>query len=348
MTPSYTTAQIAALVGGTVRGSEATVISGLAKIEDAGPHDLTFLNNTKYLRYLEATEAGAVLIAPGMADCACTRIEVADPYHAFQRLLELFYPQRQWVAAGVHPSAVIDPTARLEADVRVGALCYVGPGTVVGRGTVLYPHVVIAADVNLGVDCRIHSRVTIREGVQLGDRVVVQDGAVIGSDGFGFAPGDSGYQKIPQLGRVVIGDDVEIGANTTIDRATLGETTIGSGTKLDNLIQVAHNVRIGSHTVIAAQTGVSGSTRIGDNCRIGGQVGLVGHLRIGDGVGIAAQSGVASDVADGEIVAGSPSRPHALWKRIEAAVTRMPELIRRVRRLESTLTDEQTNDRTKS
>jgi UDP-3-O-[3-hydroxymyristoyl] glucosamine N-acyltransferase len=166
---------------------------------------------------------------------------------------------------------------------------------------------------------------------------VIQDGAVIGSDGFGFAPDEGAYRKIPQVGRVVIGDDVEIGANTTIDRATLGETVIGAGTKLDNLIQIAHNVTIGSHTVIAAQTGISGSTKIGNYCRIGGQVGMVGHLEIGDRVGIGAQSGVSNNVQAGELISGSPARGHSLWKRIEAALTRLPELARRVRKLEAKL-----------
>jgi UDP-3-O-[3-hydroxymyristoyl] glucosamine N-acyltransferase len=339
LSASYTTGQIAALVGGTVRGSDSLEIVGLAKIEDAGPRDLTFLNNIKYLKYLETTEAGAVLVAPGTMGGRCTRIEVADPYSAFQQLLERFHPRRDWLAEGIHASAIVDPSARIGTGVRIGAFCYVGPDVVVGDGSVLYPHVVVSADVQIGRDCQVHSRVTLRESVVLGDRVIVQDGAVIGSDGFGFAPGEAGYQKIPQLGRVVIGDDVEIGANTTIDRATLGETTVGSGTKLDNLIQVAHNVRIGSHTVIAAQTGISGSTRIGDHCRVGGQVGIVGHLRIGDQVGIAAQSGIATDISDGEIVAGSPGREHKLWKRIEASLTRIPELIKRVRRLEAAIGD---------
>ena len=182
----------------------------------------------------------------------------------------------------------------------------------------------------------------------LGDRVVIQDGAVIGSDGFGFAPTAEGYRKIPQLGRVVIADNVEVGANTTIDRATLGETSIGRGTKLDNLIQVAHNVTIGSDTVIAALTGISGSAKIGDRCRIGGQVGIVGHLRVGDEVSIGAQSGVAGDVENSTIVSGSPARPHSLWKRIEAALTRLPDLLRRVRRLENAVFSETPDNSTRT
>lgn len=330
-----TTGEIAQLLDGRLVGSTDIVIYGVAKIEDAGPGELTFVSNPRYVKHLETTHAGAVLVTKGMTSDRVAIIEVPDPYAAFLRLLEFYHPAKSWLPAGIHSTAVIEPSAVIADGVSISACCYVGPRARIGMGTRLYPHVVVASDVVIGCDCEIRSRVSLREGVVLGDRVVVQDGAVIGSDGFGFAPTPEGYRKIPQLGRVVIADDVEIGANSTIDRATLGETVIGKGTKLDNLIQVAHNASIGSHTVIAAQTGISGSAKIGDRCRIGGQVGIVGHLKVGDDVAIGARSGIANDVENGATVSGSPARPHSLWKRIEASLTRLPDLYRRVRRLET-------------
>ena len=330
-----TTAEVARYLNGKLIGDADTVISGLAKIEEAGPHDLSFVANAKYVRFLETTGAGAILVAPGERVTTRTVIEVADPYVDFLRMLEMFHPRSPWLESGIHPSAVIAPDAVLADGVAVGALSFIGPRCRVGAGTQIYPQAAIAADVEIGERCEIHARVSIREGVRIGNRVVIQDGAVVGSDGFGFAPAPDGYRKIPQLGTVVIEDDVEIGANTTIDRATLGETLIGRGTKLDNLIQVAHNVVIGSHTVVAAQTGISGSAKVGSFCRIGGQVGMAGHLQIGDKVQLGAQSGVSGDIAEGEIYSGAPARPHGLWKRIEASLTRLPDLFRRVRALEA-------------
>jgi UDP-3-O-[3-hydroxymyristoyl] glucosamine N-acyltransferase len=343
-----TTAEIARVVNGRLVGNGGVIIRGLAKIEDAGPEDLSFIANPRYVRFLETTRAGAVLVVPNLADANRTVIEVADPYLEFLRLLEMFHPRIQWLEPGIHPSSVVSPTAILGVDVSVGAFSYVGAGAVIGAGTRIFPQVVISAGVQVGERCEIHSHVSLREGVRLGARVVVQDGVVIGADGFGFAPEGDHYRKIPQLGIVSIGDDVEIGANTTVDRATLGETTIGAGTKLDNLIQVAHNAVVGSNTVIAAQTGISGSTRIGDNCRVGGQVGMIGHLRIGDRVNIGAQSGVGDDVPDGETVSGSPARQHGLWKRIEASLSRLPDLFKRVRRIEAAVFGDETKGKTES
>jgi len=343
-----TVAEIARLLGAKISGNADTVIRGVAKIEDAGPADITFIANARYVKHLETTQAGAVLIAPGSWVTNRTLIEVNDPYADFVRLLTLFHPKAIWMRKGIHPTAVVEADAVVDQSAAIGAFCYIGPRTTVGSDTVLYPHVIVAADVVIGCGCEIHSGVTLREGTRLGNRVVIQDGAVIGSDGFGFAATECGYEKIPQSGIVIIEDDVEIGANTTIDRATMGRTVIGKGTKLDNLIQIGHNVSIGSHTVIAAQSGVSGSSKIGDQCRIGGQVGIVGHLQIGDRVMIGAQSGVSSDVPNGDIVSGSPARAHGLWKRIEVALTRLPDLLRRVRDLESAVFKAQTKDKADS
>jgi UDP-3-O-[3-hydroxymyristoyl] glucosamine N-acyltransferase len=348
MDRSMTVSAIARYLGGTLRGNGEAVIRDVAKIEEAGPDDLSFIANVKYVRYLEETRAGALLVTPGAKSEGRTVIELTDPYVGFMRMLEWFHPRSLWLGRGVHPSAVIEPDAVVRADVSIGAFCYVGPRSVIGARTLLYPHVVVGADVVVGEDCEIHSGVTLREGVRLGNRVVVQDGAVIGSDGFGFVPCPDGYVKIPQRGTVVIGDDVEIGANTAVDRATLGETTIGAGTKLDNLIQVAHNVSVGSHTVIAAQSGISGSARVGDRCRIGGQVGIVGHLSVGNEVRIGAQAGVTGDIEAGETVSGSPARQHGLWKRIEAALTRLPDLFRRVRALEAAVFEHRNKEKVSS
>jgi UDP-3-O-[3-hydroxymyristoyl] glucosamine N-acyltransferase len=330
-----TTAEIARLLNGHLSGDGNIEISGLAKIEEAGPHDLSFVANERYVRFLETTGAGAVLARPGTSAATCAVIEVADPYLSFQQLLNVFHPLQAWLPAGIHPTAVIAPDATIGADVTVGAYCFIGPRCRIGAGSVVYPHVTISADVEIGAQCEIHSQVSLREGVHLGARVVIQDGVVVGSDGFGFAPGAEGYQKIPQRGIVVIEDDVEIGANTTIDRATLGATIIKRGTKLDNLIQIAHNVSIGEHTVIAAQTGISGSAKIGNWCQIGGQTGIVGHIQVGDRVMMGAKTGIAGDVASGEIISGAPARAHSLWKRIEASLTRLPDLFKRVRALET-------------
>lgn len=348
MSHSMTAFEVAGFLNGKLIGNGDTVISGLAKIEDAGPRDLSFVANPKYVCYLDTTQAGAVLVAPGAREAHCTVIEVDDPYLGFLRLMDVFYPRRSWLERGIHPTAVIAPDAVLGEGVTVGAFSFVGPRCIIGVGTVIFPQTVIAADVVIGDHCEIHSRVSLREGIRIGDRVVLQDGAVIGSDGFGFAPSGEGYRKIPQLGTVVIEDDVEIGANTTIDRATLGETVIGKGTKLDNLIQIGHNASIGSHTVIAALSGISGSVKIGDFGRFGGQVGVAGHLKLGDRVQVGAQSGVGHNVADGDSVSGSPARSHALWKRIEASLNRLPDLFRRVRELEAIVHGDRTRDKADS
>lgn len=351
MNLSMSAAEVAAFLGGTLVGDPNIVVRGVSKIEDAGSADVSFIANAKYARYLNLTAAGVVLVAPGTYDresCSRTVIEIADPYHAFVRLMERYHPRTPWLSPGVDPMAVVSPDAVLARDVTIGAYTFVGPRSQIGSRTTIHPHVVVAADVVIGENCEIHSHVSLREGVRVGNRVIIQNGAVIGSDGFGFAICDAEYKKIPQMGTVVIEDDVEIGANTAVDRATLGQTVIGRGTKLDNLIQVAHNVAIGSHTGIAAQTGISGSTKIGDRCQIGGQAGLIGHLKIGNDVKIAAQAGVGSDVADSHIVAGSPARLLNAWRRLEASLSRLPALLRRVRDLEAAVFGKESRGKPKS
>jgi UDP-3-O-[3-hydroxymyristoyl] glucosamine N-acyltransferase len=328
-----TLGELAHLLGGAVIGDEQLLICGIAKIDEAGHHDLTFLTNPKYAKKLTASKAGALLANPGVTWDRPV-LQVKDPYVALGKLLDLFYPQPEVVKSGIHPTAVLEESVTLGVNVRIGALCWLGHDCQIGDNVTLYPRVVVYPGVSIGEDSLIHAGVIIRENVQIGKRVIIQNGAVIGSDGFGFAADAGEFRKIPQVGTVIIEDDVEIGANTTIDRATMGKTVIHRGTKLDNLIQVAHNVEIGENTVIAAQTGISGSTKIGSQCRIAGQVGFVGHITIGDRVMIGAQSGVPHSIPDGEIYSGYPAMPHADWLKLTAYLKRLPELFQKVKEFE--------------
>lgn len=330
-----TLAEVAARVGGTLEGSPDVRIGAVAGLEEAGPGDLTFFAHPRYRAALAATRAGAVLAPP---DEPCPEgiavVRVADPHLALQRVLEWFDPGPPAVAPGVHPTAVVHGSAELgegvavgphavvEASARLGARTTVGAGCYVGEGA------------ELGPECYLYPHAYVGRGCVLGARVVLQPSAVVGSDGFGYAFTEGRYRRIPQLGIVVLGDDVEIGANACIDRATLGQTRIERGTKIDNLVQVAHNVAIGEDSALAAQSGVAGSTRLGKRVRLGGQAGLVGHIRVGDGAQAGAQAGVIGDIPPGVTVSGYPARPHQEAMRAEAAVRRLPELARRVRALE--------------
>ncbi|MBN1541946.1 UDP-3-O-(3-hydroxymyristoyl)glucosamine N-acyltransferase [candidate division KSB1 bacterium] len=327
-------AEIAALVGGRIDGDDSADISGLAKIEQAGPGDLTFIANSKYAKFARTTQASAILVDNDFPAVDNTLVRTANPYLAFLKLAEHFYRQPSSVQAGVHSTAVIDSDTIVENDCAIGAHVVIGKKCRIGAGTIIHPGVVISDGVTIGEKCLIYANVTVREGCRLGNRVILQMGAVIGSDGFGFAFEDNHYHKIPQMGIVVLEDDVEVGANTTIDRATLGETRIGRGVKLDNLIQVAHNVQIDEHTAIAAQTGISGSTKIGKFVRMGGQVGVVGHIEIGDGALVGAQSGLTKSIPAKSTVNGTPAREMKTQLRELAALNRLPELIKRVRELE--------------
>lgn len=334
-------ADIAALIGARVEGTEGEIeIRHVAKIEEAGAEDITFVANPKYQRFLGATRAAAVIVSPAVAEAAGSPgpvlLRVEDPYGAFLRVLATLEPLPDPVPPGIHPTAVVHASAVLGSDVRLGAHVVVGPGCRLGERVALGHGVVLGEDVEVGDDSLLHHRVTVRERCRIGQRVIIQPGAVIGSDGFGFAPrADGSYEKIPQTGIVVIEDDVEIGANTTIDRATLGETVIRQGAKLDNLIQIAHNVVVGEHTVIAAQAGVSGSTRLGRHCIIAGQVGFVGHIEIADRTTVGAQSGVHKSVTrPGETLFGYPAHPHRQSLRMQGALTHLPDLLGTVRMLE--------------
>lgn len=300
-------------------------LHGVATLAEAGPDEVSFLANPRYKEVLQASRAGAVLVRERDRDGVpegTVALVCEDPYGLLPELIRVFHPEPAW-GSGVAASAMVDPGARIAGNARIETGTIIEAGVEIGAGSRIGPGCVIEAGAVIGENCLLHARVVVGRDCRLGNRVVVQAGAIVGSDGFGFAPTASGLRKIPQVGNVVIEDDVEIGANTTVDRATFGSTRIRRGAKLDNLIQVAHNVEIGPFTVIAAQTGVSGSTRIGGGCMIGGQVGITGHLRIGDGVRIGAQSGVMRDVADGGVISGSPAIPHRTWLRSVATLERL-------------------------
>jgi UDP-3-O-[3-hydroxymyristoyl] glucosamine N-acyltransferase len=332
--------QIAEQVAGHVRPESAQdkQITGLAAADDAGPADLTFFGNAKYLKKVRESQAGAVLVPLDMSEelpQAVVRVE--NPSYAFSQLLEAFSPPVVEPDPGVHPSAVIGDEAEVPASCRIGANAVIGPRVTLGENTVIHANVTIGESAVLGRDCQIYSGATIREHCRLGDRVIIHCGAVIGSDGFGFELVRGRHQKIPQRGIVRVDDDVEIGANTTIDRARFGKTWIQEGVKIDNLVQIAHNVVVGKHSVIVSQAGVSGSTRLGQYVTLAGQVGVIGHLEIGDQAVIAAQSGISKSVPPQQIMFGSPAQPMREAKKAVANVNRLPRLIERVRELETQL-----------
>jgi len=332
----YKVAELAALVGGEVEGEGGTLIRGVNTIQAAGPDEITFLANPKYAKALEGARAGAVIVDRRHGAAGVTLIRVDKPYIAFGQVLRAFAPPPA-VPHGVSDRAFVHATARLGADVGVGPCAVVDEGAAVGDRTTVGAGSYVGRGTTLGADCLIYPNVTLREGVRVGDRCIIHSGAVVGSDGFGFATDGGVHHKVPQIGGVVLEDDVEIGANCAIDRGTMGDTRIGRGTKLDNLIQIAHNVQVGEGVLLAAQCGIAGSTTIGDYCVFGGQVGLVGHIRIGNRVMLGAQSGVTKDIPDGDVYFGYPARPIMVTKRIEARLQNLDRLFGRVRELEKQL-----------
>jgi UDP-3-O-[3-hydroxymyristoyl] glucosamine N-acyltransferase len=301
-------------------------VTRVAGIEQAEAGDLTFFANPKYGAHLRATRASAVILGDRTEPAPCAMLRTANPYLAFARAVELLVP-RPAAALGIHRLADVASTASIAADASIGPFVSVGPGARIGARTVVYPHVTIGDGAVIGDDCVIHAGVSLREGVTIGHRVVIQDGAVIGSDGFGFArQADGSHYKIPQVGAVVIEDGVEIGANTTIDRPAVGETRIGAGSKIDNLVQIAHGVRLGRDVLLAAQVGIAGSTTIEDRVTLAGQVGVAGHLTVGKGVIASAQSGIPNSVDAGMFVSGYPAIENRDWLKASAVFRRLPEL----------------------
>ena len=337
----------------SIENSDGTEeIAFAAGIEDASAGAVSFIGNPHYERFLATTRATAVIVseylqaAPAPAPNGSVHvrpvlIRVKSPYEAFAQALELFKPKEQSRPKGIHPTAVIESDATVDADASIGANAYIGNRSTVGKGTWIAPGVVVEADCTIGENCCIHPNAVICHRSELGNRVIVGPGSIVGFDGFGYVPmGDGSYRKIPQIGHVILEDEVEIGANTTIDRATVAETRIRKGAKLDNLIQIGHNVEIGEHTVMAAQTGISGSTKIGGSNIIGGQVGVVGHITTTDHVIIGAQSGLSKSITKPGTYFGSPVKNHREALKLEGALRSLPELIERVKRLEQLLEEQ--------
>ena len=329
-----TVAEIARLLKGEVVGDGETVIRGIAGITEAGPGELTFLDSPRYESFLKTTAASAVIVDEKAAAAGKTVIRVAQPRLAFARAMRIFYPVVPPGPAGIHPTAVVGEHSHIGQNVRIGAHTVIGDQVEIEDGAVIFPLVSIGDRARIGSGTAIYANVTIREGIEIGRNVIIHSGTVIGSDGFGYVRDGEEHLKVPQVGTVVIEDEVEIGSNVTIDRATLGATRIGRGTKIDNLVQIAHNVDIGPNTLLVAQVGISGSTRIGADVILAGQVGVVGHIEVGDGTVVAAQSGISKTVPPKMVMFGSPARPMRKAKQIEACISRLPELFKRIHRLE--------------
>ncbi|MCX7780154.1 MAG: UDP-3-O-(3-hydroxymyristoyl)glucosamine N-acyltransferase [Negativicutes bacterium] len=328
-------AELAVYLGGIVTGDSDTAITGVTNIEEAGPGDITFAV-PPHLDKAARSRAGAVIIPDSLESFPKPAIRVANPRLAFARLLELYTPPPQ-VERGIHPTAVIGANAEIGANVAILPYVVIGDDAKIGDNTIIYPHSYIGTATVVGSDTVIYPNVIIREHCRIGSRVIIHSGAVIGSDGFGFITVERRHRKVPQVGNVIIEDDVEIGANVAIDRATTGSTIVKTGTKIDNLVHLAHNVVIGENCFLVAQTGIAGSAKVGNNVTFAGQCGSAGHLTIGDNCVFAARTAVISDVPPGSFFAGFPARPHKEWLRGEASISRVPELMKKVRELEKRL-----------
>lgn len=320
-----TTGEIAAFLGGSIMGADNVVIGHIRAIDEAGPGDLTFIANKKYIKRLKTTKASAILVSPQTTAEGKNLIIVSDPYVALGKILSHFYPA-QHGRSGVSAEACIEDGADVSPDAVIFPRAFISAGAKIGAGTVIYPGVFIGRNASIGEHSIIHANVTVYHSCIIGNRVILHSGAVIGADGFGFAAPGRDNVKIPQVGFVQIDDDVEVGANTTIDRATLGRTWIQRNVKIDNLVQIAHNVVIGENSVITAQVGISGSTRLGKGVMVGGQTGMVGHITIGDHVMIAAGAGIHKDIKSGDMVGGAPQLPYKEWLQVEACRAKLPEM----------------------
>ncbi len=332
-----TVEQIAQLVGGTIHGNPTQKITGVNSLTDAAPGELGFARSPRYFDQLRASAASAVLATQAVPDAPMTIIAVAQPDLAFLQVLQQFSPAPAHPAVGIHSLASIADDAMVGDNVAIGPFVSVESGAVIGDNVVLYPHVHIGRHCRIGARTVLYPNVAVREYCEIGVRCIVHAGACIGSDGFGFAPLGGQWLKIPQTGTVCIGDDVEIGSNTCVDRATFGVTRIGSGTKIDNLVQIGHNVIIGEHCAIAGMAGIAGSARIGNCVRVGANAGIAGHLDIGDGATIGARAGVMRSVEKGRTVSGFPAIDHDMQRRVLVAQQRTPEMLRRLHKLEQRL-----------
>ncbi len=336
--------EIARRLGCDVEGDAQIEITGVAGIEEARAGELTFLVNRKYRPALETTQASAILVARDAGPVSLAALRSANPYLDFARAIEFFHPTPEY-APGIHPTAVIAKSAAIGSGAHVGPYCFVDHDVTIGRNAVLHSFVSIYRGARIGDDFFAHSHACVREGCRIGDRVLLQNGVVVGSDGFGFArQANNSWYKMRQAGITIIEDDVEVQAHSAIDRATIGETRIGRGSKIDNLVQVGHACKVGEDTLLCGQVGLAGTTRVGNRCILAGQVGAAGHLTIGDGATLTAQSGVPTDVPPGEIYSGYPAMPSLAWRKSVAVFNRLPELQRELRDLRSTVSPPRTND----
>jgi UDP-3-O-[3-hydroxymyristoyl] glucosamine N-acyltransferase len=321
-------AELAQHLGATLKGDPSVIVTGVASIETAGPGDLTFVANPKYAAMARTTQAAAVLVEPDFGEISAATLRISNPYLAFARSIELFYRAPDY-PPGIHPTAIVSPSAKLGANPHIGAYVVIGDHVVIGDNAIILPHAVVYSHVHAGDNLFLHSHAVIREHCRLGNNVILQNGATVGADGFGFAKqSDGSWYKILQSGPAIIEDNVEIQANACVDRASIGETRIGRGVKIDNLVQVGHGSTVGANTLLCAQVGLAGSTTVGKNVILAGQVGVAGHCTVGDGVIATAQSGIPNDVEPGKVVSGYPAIDNRQWLRIVALMNRLPELLR--------------------
>ena len=332
----FSAKQIAQFVQGVIEGDENATVNTFAKIEDGKPGAISFLSNPKYTHYIYDTESSIVLVDKSVElekPTKATLIRVDNAYECVAKLLQL-YESMKPKKTGIDSLAFVSPSANIGENVYIGAFAYIGDNVVIGDGCQIYPNVVICENAKVGNDCLFYPNVTIYHDCHVGNRVTLHAGSVVGSDGFGFAPSENGYDKIPQIGIVTIEDDVEIGANTCIDRSTMGSTYVRKGVKLDNLVQIAHNTDIGANTVMSAQVGVAGSTKVGQWCMFGGQVGIAGHITIGNKVFLGAQSGVPSSLKDDQTLIGTPPMEKLPYFKSQAIFQRLPDLYKQIQKLQ--------------
>ncbi len=329
--------ELATRLGAELRGNADLEVTGVKGIEEAGPTEVTFVANPRYAGLARKTQAAAVLVEPDFQQIAAPTLRIKNPYLAFSRALGLFY-QPPAYTPGIHPTAIIDPTAKIGEGAHIGAYVVIGPGVSLGPHATLLPHVVLYPGVRAGSHFFAHAHAVVRENCALGDHVTLENGAIVGADGFGFAKNEAGeWEKIPQSGPVRLGNRVDVQANACIDRATVGATEIGDGTKVDNLVQVGHGSRVGQNTLLCAQVGLAGSSVVGNNAILAGQAGVAGHCSLGDGVILTAQSAVSHDVPPGKMISGSPGFDNRVWLRAVAIFQRLPELLKRIDRVEKKL-----------
>lgn len=333
--------ELARILDAECRGDGTLEITGVAGIEEAGPQQVTFVANPKYAAHARSTGAAAVIVHTDFPEIAAATLRIGNPYLAFARAIEVFYRQPVY-APGIHPTAVIDPTAKLGANAHVGAYVVIGEGVTIGDHATLLPHVVIYPHTTIGNNFLAHAHAIVRESCVLGNNIILQNGVVIGADGFGFAKDDQGHwHKILQVGIVRMGDDIEVQAQSCVDRAAVGETRVARGVKIDNVTTVGHGTTIGEDSLICAQVGLAGSTHIGRNVLLAGQVGVAGHCMVGDGVIITAQSGTHGDIEPGKMISGSPGFDHGQWLRAVNAFSRLPEMARDLKRLQRKICPEE-------